>query len=186
MNRTNYKIALQSKEWLTNALFELIDKYDYNSITISQICRKADLSRRTFYRLYNSKEDILVEKIASLTSVYLSSIDDTIHVNYLDMASSYFEFWYNHKNFLLLLCKSNLIDSIFQNLQIKIPGICKSLKRSDNEICNSSLLHYINSFGFGGLNSMILDWIKNGMMDSPRVMMDALSQFLDSTKYKAY
>lgn len=184
MNNTNHKIALQSKKYLTDALFELFDHYDYNAITISQICRKADLSRRTFYRVFKSKDEILTEKITQLTAEYMSLISGKTPSSYLDRASIYFEFWYNHKDILLRLNKSNILNEVFYKLQLQLPTICKALKCNDNVICRSNLLDFINAFGFGGMNSVLLEWIKQDMVNTPAEMTEALIQFLDSAKGK--
>ena len=40
MNKTNHKIVLQSKDWLMQALFELMQKQSYDSITITKLCQK--------------------------------------------------------------------------------------------------------------------------------------------------
>lgn len=37
------------------------DKKDYNSITIMDICKKANVSRRTFYRYFNNKYECIYE-----------------------------------------------------------------------------------------------------------------------------
>jgi len=47
----------QSMQWLTDALLTLMAEKSYGDISITEICTRADLSRRTFYRLYGSKED---------------------------------------------------------------------------------------------------------------------------------
>ncbi len=59
MNKTNGKIAEQSKKKLAAALLEIMKQYDYKEITITQITLEAQLSRKTFYRLFSDKDDIL-------------------------------------------------------------------------------------------------------------------------------
>lgn len=55
---TNVK-AIQSQKWLADALVALMCEADYRSITIKDICRRADLSRQTFYNVFDSKDEIL-------------------------------------------------------------------------------------------------------------------------------
>ncbi len=45
---------------ITDALLELMKTNDYDSISITDIVNKAGLSRVTYYRHFNSKEDILI------------------------------------------------------------------------------------------------------------------------------
>ncbi|MDD5935797.1 MAG: TetR/AcrR family transcriptional regulator [Clostridiales bacterium] len=60
MNRTNGKIAEQSKQKFVEALVTVMKQYDYKCITVTQIAQEADLSRKTFYRLFTDKDEILM------------------------------------------------------------------------------------------------------------------------------
>lgn len=51
--------ALQSQQWLVNSLILLMKEKTYEKITVSDICKKADLSRQTFYNFFSTKEEIL-------------------------------------------------------------------------------------------------------------------------------
>lgn len=47
MNRTNSKIAEQSKKKISKALLTIMKQYDFKEITITQISQEAKLSRKT-------------------------------------------------------------------------------------------------------------------------------------------
>lgn len=51
--------ALQSRDWLTAALIDLMEEKPFSRITVKEICQRADLSRQTFYNVFSSKEEIL-------------------------------------------------------------------------------------------------------------------------------
>ena len=55
------KIALASQRQISQALYELMLEKRFAEISISEICRRADVSRQTFYKLYESKENILLD-----------------------------------------------------------------------------------------------------------------------------
>lgn len=59
MNTTNGKIAEQSKEKLVKALLIVMEQYDFKEITITQLSQEAGLSRKTFYRLFKDKEELI-------------------------------------------------------------------------------------------------------------------------------
>ncbi|HIS07210.1 MAG TPA: TetR/AcrR family transcriptional regulator, partial [Candidatus Choladocola avistercoris] len=48
-----------TKECLYTALLLLMEKKPYEDITITEIAKKAGVSRMSYYRLYKSKDDIL-------------------------------------------------------------------------------------------------------------------------------
>ena len=51
------------KESLTEALFILMRKKPFEEITITEISKLAGVSRISFYRNFDSKEDVLVKYI---------------------------------------------------------------------------------------------------------------------------
>lgn len=59
MYHGNNPTALQSRNWLITALIDLMQEMPYDKISVITICKKADLSRQTFYNLFNSKDDLL-------------------------------------------------------------------------------------------------------------------------------
>ena len=48
-----------AKDYITEALFLLMYKKDYKTITITDITNKAGINRITFYRNFNSKDEII-------------------------------------------------------------------------------------------------------------------------------
>ncbi len=54
-NRT----ALQSQHIIADALVALLRRKPFPEITISELCREAAIGRKTFYRNFDEKEDVL-------------------------------------------------------------------------------------------------------------------------------
>lgn len=77
MYNGNNPTAIKSQQWLTETLIELMEEKNYADISIMDICKKADLSRQTFYNYFESKDDLFryllrstyAEKISSLTEI---------------------------------------------------------------------------------------------------------------------
>ena len=57
--RTKNESNKLAKECIVTALIELMKVRDYASITITDLTRKAGVSRMAYYRNYTSKEDII-------------------------------------------------------------------------------------------------------------------------------
>jgi AcrR family transcriptional regulator len=52
----------RSKEWIYNALMYLLKKNAFRKVSIEDITKKAGVARPTFYRNFESKEDILIDQ----------------------------------------------------------------------------------------------------------------------------
>lgn len=51
--------ALRSKRALVTALYQLMARDNYHDLTITQICQEADVTRQTFYRHFQTKQNVL-------------------------------------------------------------------------------------------------------------------------------
>ena len=69
-----YNTALLMDE----ALLFLLEKKDYEFITIKEICEKAGVNRSTFYLHYETMEDLLVETIEMITKRFYETFDNEI------------------------------------------------------------------------------------------------------------
>ena len=46
--------------YIVQALFKLMDSYEFDKISVSLIAEKAGVGRATFYRYFKSKEDVII------------------------------------------------------------------------------------------------------------------------------
>lgn len=58
------------------AFEDLICEKDYNKITITELSRRAQINKKTFYRYYETLDDLLAELQARYTDEYLKQIKD--------------------------------------------------------------------------------------------------------------
>lgn len=118
----------QTKQWLIDAFLELLEQYSYNDITIERITKKAGLGRRTFYRHFQTKDE-LVEYITTLLMHEYSRTLLENNAQGLEMAAQcYFTFWENYIDLLLLLKKAKLLHFISDNMEQLIMNVAIEIK----------------------------------------------------------
>ena len=61
-----------STSLMVEALLLLLEKNEYDSITVKEICEKAGVNRSTFYKHYDTKDDLLVETMKYINARLLS------------------------------------------------------------------------------------------------------------------
>jgi len=77
---TREKASLQERKQelvrqeLADAAWELFDREGYEATTVAEIAAAAGVSRRTFFRYYASKEDVLVETSDQLAEAMLAAV----------------------------------------------------------------------------------------------------------------
>lgn len=152
------------------ALFALMAEESYAQITVSELAQRAQYDRRTFYRYFKTKEDVLYLYCATLLREMASAMSGrgplTPHSGFL----SYFEFWCRHRDFLLLLERHDLLSALsekqdqllYQNVGLLVHD---GLPGKLNE--NSEFSQYAYYFTLGGLWASAVLWVRTGMKQTP-------------------
>lgn len=89
--------------YITEAFLLLLKKKEYKDITITEICKKAGVTRMSFYRNFESKEDIFLKKVRKVTDSFLRESA----ISYKnDTVGSYFIKLFSHMKEQVELCNA--------------------------------------------------------------------------------
>ncbi len=72
------------RDCITKALFKLMKSTNYNEITVSALVREAGVSRNSFYRNFQSIEDILWQHLIEQTEQWLDGYMVHLHPNVIE------------------------------------------------------------------------------------------------------
>ena len=180
MNNTNRLIAEQSKKRIAEAMLNVMNTYDYREITITQITQEAHISRKTFYRHFHDKDEVLKHLFDSLYQECLSSIKKSVIHNYWDVAQCFFDFWEKHVETLNLMKQSNLLPQLFEESYDKSFEVFKFVRTSDIANHYREQLPYLLAYSIGGMNSMLIKWIEDGMSIPSSTLILCLREGLNS------
>lgn len=181
MNKMNYRITLQSRMMFCAALLRLMELGNYSLITVTQLCQEADLSRRTFYRLYKTKEDVLSEYMLTLTEQFIYVVTEAKLRHYQEVAVAYFEFWKEHSDFLKVLKENELLDMFNSIVGKAAPTVFQIVKPEIRT--NDTVLAFALSYSIGGLNGMLKKWVEEDMNLSPEQLTSIMEQALSIAAY---
>lgn len=155
---------------ISNALIELIYVKKIDLITITELCDKAKVSRRTFYRHFKDKNavvDYYVTKIMKSLALELK-----IHSKQDKRAFilDFFNFMEPYTKLLLVLNSNELGDIIFTSYIKCVTTI--TFPNTSSPDMHSSNSHYNMAFILGGLWSLLTFWIMNGCKKTPAELTD--------------
>lgn len=68
------KRSRRTRAWLLETLLDLIESKDYSEITITELTERAGIARQTFYRNYDSMDDILLSRLNGIIDEYLEKV----------------------------------------------------------------------------------------------------------------
>ena len=74
MNKAESKYFNTAKK-MDNALISLLDEKSFEYITVSEICKKANVNRSTFYLHYENTVDLLNETVRYLLDYFSAYFD---------------------------------------------------------------------------------------------------------------
>lgn len=180
MNNSSNPSAIRSRKMITKALFSLMEKNQFKDISIKEISDEALLDRRTFYRNFNSKEDVITSYGNLLMKELAESIIAKHDLNLYFIIESYFEFWNENLNFLRLLQNNHLLYFLFENFDEFRIRLHTFIFPSMNEDKIPEPLSYFLSFILGGLWSTLTKWLNEGATKSPSYMAKIICNTINS------
>ena len=129
----NNPIALQSRAWLVDALLELMKTTPYDKITVRDICRKADLSRQTFYNLFQSKEEILYYQLDQIETVPIEEIAAGGQITMRSMLEQFTANIDKNSEFLGALVSHGLEGIIARSVSLRVAATMQRLISTPQE-----------------------------------------------------
>lgn len=184
MNRTNGRIAEDSRKKICTALIKLMKIYDYREITVTQLSQEAELSRKTYYRLFCDKDEVLLELFCGLYSECARELNSRDVRQYWDLVQTYFDFWESRKELLLILEKNGLLQRLFDYVYRKAysnaDSIFPAVVTAEELENNSEILPYLLSYSIGGMNGMLTKWVESGMKIPSSVLIAQLKAGFNS------
>lgn len=169
MNPTQNPSALRSKKVITESLLSLMKKYPYAEITVKQILLETDISRKTFYRNFLSKDDVLNSFINTILQDYVNAIQQQQQkYSLLQTLDLIFDFCEKNKEILFILRDNRLLYLLLEKLNVLILNEHNRYisESQENHLESQLLTEYIIYFNIGGVWNLIVRWIENNMRDS--------------------
>jgi len=168
----------KAQKSFVNALLLLMKDKPFEKITASELAETAQYDRRTYYRYFKTKNDVLFLYCSALLGELAAVMQKeplTPHSGFL----AFFEFWDKHRDFLLLLEKHHLLyylgekldDLLYQNVGTVVH---KDLPDRFEQIPVFSQIAYY--FTLGGCWQLLIFWIRNGMKQTPEQMTQYILQ----------
>lgn len=141
------------RDCITKALFKLMKSKNYQDITVSALVKTAGVSRNSFYRNYQSIEDILRQYLAEQTSQWWNKYIANPNPNII---AETFQHFLNMQKEILLLYKAGLSHLLMEHI------VMCGRESLTGEVSNA----YQTAFMSGGLCGLTNQWILRGMKET--------------------
>ena len=168
------KAAAQQRKF-ESALQELLKDRLFEDISISELCRYTGMSRKTFYRLYDTKADVVYAMIDH-TIMEEATCEPDLSVAAGEL-HQFLAFWRSRKELLDVLQKNQISALLAQqaaNIALhETPDRLRLFGVEDNANARDMMLFYLSGFF-----ALVLDWHSRGFDRSIDEVCDVLMQLL--------
>jgi AcrR family transcriptional regulator len=180
-NKGNPK-STQSKLWMEDALIKLMHTENYQEITIQEITDNSGLSRRTFYRNYSSKDEILEGYFYRIWLEYRLLILQQTNLSLPNIARVFFTQMQKHKDFLSLINRHQLLPLFLAKVDELLPSAFDEAKGVSTPFTKESI-QYALAFSTGGFLRILIRWLNDRVQKSPEEMAAIVEDFISICNY---
>ena len=154
--------SIQRQRELEQGLLAMMEHHRFEEISVSDLCDRLNIPRKSFYRYFSSKDGALFALLDhTLMEFYdTGSIEGLRGGTPTNDLERFFLFWRNHRNLLDAILRSNLggmlverAVSLAKQEELK-PGYVRDWEDAMKDVAMS--------FVVCGLMSMVLQWHREG------------------------
>ena len=161
------KTAIQSQHMIADALFSLMKRKPFQQITITEICEEAAIGRKTFYRNFELKEDVvdfwLDLRSAEYERDYLSvPLEEKLYYHCL--------FLKKHTEELIILYHNGLHPLVEQKFSIFLPDTMPIWSEDPVE------QEYRSQYIIAGIEAIVRVWVTRGFQESVEEIVEIVSR----------
>lgn len=172
------KRIVKSREKIQNALINLLSTYNFDEISVKDICKLAEISRGTFYLHYQDKYDLVSKYQKSVMVHAKKHFKSHKYENKRDFLKQAISFWENEGELLLLLLSSRgsseiqqLVKSLLQkHMELNLlPFITHEHMSQKDE-------RYFLVFLSNAILGVLQEWIDNDKQESSNELTDIIDK----------
>ena len=170
------RIILYTKKIIKESLLKLLETREIHQVTVTDICKNADINRGTFYTHYKDAYDLLQSMEDELFSQIVKYISETPAEKYYDsLLLKVLELIKENKDLCkILICRQGdnlLLDKL---IFIANKADLEHIYSVSDEI-NKSYSNYYIRYIVGGCIAIIQTWLENDLPESPKEVVKIIN-----------
>ena len=162
-----------TQKYIYTAFLQLLEKKHYDSISVCEICTKAGVSRMSFYRNFESKEDLAFKGIKQIMCGIESNFKNLKVINKFTIIQEFFQAAKKYKAAIISLQNSQIEKTL---KEIVVQELSENAHNIDYFNKTSK---YIPLLYFSAITSVLFMWLKQDAVESPEDMARMLSSALN-------
>ena len=165
--------ALISQRAIADAMLQLLREKPYAQISVSDLCKAADISRQTFYTLFGSKDNVIVYALQRSRYEPGPGREVCRSARFRDFCRAYSRYIVDQRELLELMVKNDILHCLYDVQYESFMGCSHFFSGVEGED-----RMYLVDFIAGGMNSIAKNYVRTGCT--------ADAEFLERLMYKLF
>lgn len=171
---------------IVSCLLEMLHTHHYDQITVQDLCKKAEVPRKSFYRYFECKQDVLLAAIDFYIQDYesfrLPGTGPGVMRTTESELTRFLTYTQKNKATFEALTRSDLLGYAL-NLVTQSSLLSNVARRLMTHKEDEALYRVKNAFLCYGIYSVVGIWVTNGCQESVEEMARILTQILTEPFY---
>ena len=151
------KTAIRSQHMIADALFSLMKRKPFQQISVTEICEEAAIGRKTFYRNFELREDVIDFQLDLMLDDYKKELASLSFEQYL---YHHFAFIQENADCFIALYQSGLSSFANEKFSALLPETMPIWSENPTE------QEYRSAYIISGIEAIQRVWISRGCVES--------------------
>lgn len=173
--RTRYSLQM-----IRLALFQLLEEKELSAITVTDICKAADINRGTFYKYYRDVGDLFyqIEKefSESLHAVFKETEAEDFDIKQFLLDT--LQIISKNRDFIHVIRKGNTTSRLVEDIMSVIRPYSFQIIQKAYPDSSSVKQSYLLEYRLGGIINMIVKWLEDDMVIPFKEMQEMIIQIV--------
>jgi len=170
------------KKCLRDSYFSLLNEKNTENISVSEIVKLAGLSRMSFYRYYQTKDDIVRQYIDDSSQEFIEELKRNPIKTPQVPATLLFSYFRSNKNRIKIIIEQGLFHLFFESFSQFLQE--SNLVIDSKPKISEENLQYYYQYTSGGILNLIEGWMSGDMKESDEEMALVLRQIKEAQSSK--
>ncbi|MEO6177127.1 MAG: TetR/AcrR family transcriptional regulator [Flavobacterium circumlabens] len=178
MKVTTDRRVRYTKMILRESMLDLLKNKSLNQISITELCKAADVNRNTFYKHYNTTYEIIREMEDEIFNALMDSIKNMDNVNDIILASC--RTLERDKKMSVIIFSETDSSSLLSKALSSFRKTDLTLQNNSDAALQQSLLEKVYLFGEQGTIALMKDWVLGGFKEPAESIAAIISYLIQS------
>lgn len=186
MAKAEYRSSLRSKKLIRDALVSLLDEKTLDKITVTDIVKKADINRGTFYAHYENVSDVVTSIFQNAYGIITDSINELPRNTNVDMSIMLQELQIVMEQdfeFYKKIFSSDINMKVYEEISNVLISYVFEHESEISNISHEDFVFY-TSFYSGGIIKLYRDWFIGELPITFNELTERASVILQELKNK--